>query len=104
MKIKFNIPERYLLLQILPSEGNFATMSLIENFQEILYPTEQEVKEYAIKMEDTVIKWNEKAIEEKEFELSDSMLEFILDIFKKQSDDNKLNFRYYMIYKKISNG
>lgn len=103
MKIELNIPERYMLLEMLPTKGNFATMGIMDNLHKLLVPNEKELVTYEIKVDNDVIRWNKKALVGKEFELSDMTIAFVTDLFQKLSDDNELNLGNYMLYKKIVN-
>lgn len=103
MKIKLNIPERYILINMLPEKGNFATLTTIEGINALLYPTEDEVKKYEIKIDDRNINWSESAIEPVELEFTDSQVEFVNNLFEEMSKKEELTYRHFIISKKFKN-
>ena len=101
MKIKLNIPERYLLIQIIPQTGNFETMSTIEALTKVLYPSEVEVKKYEIEVKDDKIVWAKGAIDFVEIEFTEKQVELIVNQFDDKSEKDQLDFNQYLIYKKF---
>jgi len=101
MKVKLNIPERYLLIQIIPQQGNFETMSTIEALTKVLYPSEVEVKKYGVKVEGERIVWNEEAADLIELEFTDKQKELIIKELDNKSENEKLDFNQYLLYKKF---
>ena len=49
--VKLNIAERFMLLQILPQEGDFTTLKIIRKLRETLAPDEKESEEYGFQYE-----------------------------------------------------
>ena len=101
MKIKLNIPERYLLIQVIPQKGTFETMSAIEALTKILYPSEVEVKKYGIEVKEDKIVWNNSAANFVEIEFTEKQIELIRKQLDEMSKDEKLDFNLYLIYKKF---
>ena len=56
--MKLNVSERLMLLQILPKEGNFATLKIIRQLQDSIGFNESEFKEFNIKHDKNNITWD----------------------------------------------
>ena len=101
MKVKLNIPERYLLIQIIPQTGNFETMSTIEALTKVLYPSEVEVKKYEIEVKENKIIWGKGAIDFVEIEFTEKQVELIVNQLEDKSEKDQLDFNQYLICKKF---
>ena len=100
-KIGFSIPERYVLIQLLPTTGNFETMSTLEALTKILYPSEIEVKKYNIEVKEDMIAWGKNASDLTELEFTEKQIALIINQLDDNSKNDKLDFKQYIIYKKI---
>ena len=74
--MKLNLLERFVIQKILPREGDFATLKILNSLKMALAPSEEEFKEFGIKDQDGLISWNEKGKEEKEMELGEKKRAF----------------------------
>jgi len=102
MKIKLNIPERLILVNLLPDKGSFDNLSIVDALREKLYPTQEEVKEYEIKQEEERIFWNTDGLKQKDFEFTDQEAGFIKKRLTELSDKEELDYNQYLIYKRFS--
>ena len=101
--MKLNILERLKVLQMLPQEGNFATLTIIRNLQEALSLTEAEFKEFEVKEDGTSTTWNVKGREEREIDIGEKAEEIVATALKKLDDENKLTQQHISIYEKFIN-
>lgn len=101
MKINLNIPERYLIIQVIPQTGNFETMSTIEALTKVLYPSEEEVKKYEIEVKEDRIVWGKNATDLIEMEFTEKQVELIMSQLNSKSEDGQLDFGQYLLYKKF---
>jgi len=101
MKIKISVPERYLLIQVIPEKGNFKTMTTIESLTKVLYPSEEELKEFEIEVKEDRIVWGKKALDQIELEFTDAQIELIVAELDKRSEANELNFNQFLLYKRF---
>ena len=99
--MKLNLMERLVVLQILPQEGNFATLKIVRKLQETLSPSEEEFKEFEIKQDGDQVRWNPKGLEEREIELGDKAKEIVAEALKKLDKDNKLTPQLMLVYEKF---
>jgi len=106
MKVKLNVVERLLSLEILPKEGNFATLKVIRTLRESLSFSEEELKKYEIVMsDDGRVKWNAQAgSEEVEKEFADFAFDLVKGKLKKMNDENKLEDKHFTLYEKFVGG
>ena len=104
MKTKLNLLERLMALQLLPAEGNFATLKSLRVAKETLSLTEEEVKEFEFIQEDGHAKWNIKGAEQREIELGEFAVEAIKNKLKKLDEENKLEEKHLSIYEKFVEG
>ena len=104
MNTKLKIKERLILLNILPDQGNFATLKLVRKLREKLSFTEQENNEYEIELSNDgkSVKWNpEKDSIEKDMEFGDFENDLIKSRLKALDEEKKLNDNHYSIYEKF---
>ena len=107
MKQKLNLGERFALLGLLPSEGNFATLKVVRKLRESLSLTEEEIKHFEVKQIPTSggqsqLTWSvEKATEEKEFEFGEFAIDMIKTELKKLEEDKKLEDKHFSLYEKF---
>ena len=99
--MKLNIQHRLTLVNVLPQKGNFETMSILENLKILLYPSEAEVKKFAIKQSENRIEWNAKGTEEVEIPITSTQKEIIMKELQKLSEANELESNQYLVYKKF---
>ncbi len=57
-KVNLKLGERLTLMQILPKEGNITTISIIDELQKSLGVTEEEHRNFEIKLENGTLQWN----------------------------------------------
>jgi hypothetical protein len=79
MKVKLNVLERVLLLNMLPQKGNLVTVRAVSNTGKMLMITPEEEKRYELKREGGTTHWNDAGMEEKEFEIPPSSIKVIRD-------------------------
>jgi len=102
--MKLILLERLKILQILPAEGNFITLNIVQKLREALSPTEKEFKDFEIVDKDGQISWNEKGREEIEIEIGEKATDIIVEALKKLDEEGKLTAHHLSIYNKFVNG
>lgn len=103
MKANLTISDRFAILGILPTEGNFATLKIVRKLRETLSLSEVEMKEYRVKQIGDQITWmnGEKTAE---IEFGDFDTEMIRSALKKLNEEEKLEERHYAIYEQFVEG
>jgi len=90
MKVKLNVLERVLLLNMLPQRGNLATCRAATNTDKIVNITTAEEQEFEIKKDGGMTTWNDAGRVEKEFELPPSSVKLIRDTLYKLDEEKNL--------------
>jgi hypothetical protein len=103
-KMKLNLGERILLLSILPKEGNFATLKILRDLQNILSPSEEEYKKFEIKQENGRFSWNNEGVKEKEIKIGEKATDLAIESLKKLDEEKKLTQNHFSLYKKFVMG
>jgi hypothetical protein len=101
---KLNMPERLGVMGLLPKETNYVTLKILNNVRKKLAPSEEEKKEYEIKLnpDGTLKSWNpEKAVKETTIEIGETGVEFVKEALRKLSDENKLTNQHLSLYEKF---
>jgi len=108
--MKLTVPERFILLGILPPEGNFVTLRVVRDLYKNLSFKEEEIKDYKIKigMDNGVstANWDQKkGSVEKEIEIGEMATQIIVDQLKKLDTEKKLKPTMFTVYEKfVENG
>lgn len=105
MKISFNLHERLVFLDLLPKENNFITLKVIRKAQKDLGLTDEEFSYYGVRIDEEkpgVIHFSQdKAEEEKEFEIGEIVFELVKSSLDKMNEQNKLPMEYFSLYEKM---
>lgn len=99
--MKLNLFERFTIQMILPKEGNFSTLKVLNSLKMSLAPSEEEHKEFEIIEKDGRIVWNENGKEEKEIEIGEKATDLIVDALKTLDKNAKLTNEHLSIYEKF---
>ncbi len=100
--MKLNLNERFAVLRIIPQEGNFATLKIVNDLKLVLAPSEAEHKEFEIIQEGEMLKWNGKGKEEREIKIGEKATDLITEALKKLDEDAKLTQNQFTIYEKFN--
>jgi len=100
--MKLGVYERLILLNILPKEGNFATLKINRKLRESMSFDEEELKllDFQDKGEGRV-EWKQDAVGEKDIPIGEKATDIIIDALKKLNDDKKLTDEHYSVYEKF---
>ena len=102
--MKLNVPERLMLLQVVPKEGNFLTLKVVRDLTSTLAMNDEEFKDFGITQDGDQITWNLKGLQEKEVEIGEKATDIIVDALKKLDQDKKLEQRHLSLYEKFIGG
>lgn len=102
--MRLSMRDRFVLLNILPPEGNIATIKIVHRLRQDLAPTEKEFKDYKITQNEGQVMWDD-AMEKKrgpqEKKIGPKAYIMIEEQFKKLSDEKKLNEGHLMTYERF---
>ncbi len=101
--MKLFLVERMLLLELLPTEGDYAALKELRKTREMLGPTADEVKEFNVKQEaDGVVSWDPKANSvERDIPLSEWATTTFQEELRKRNTEKKLDNRTFSLYEKF---
>ena len=99
--MKLNVQERLTLLEVLPKEGNFATLRIIRRTQDRLGLADEEYKEFGVKQKGNQISWNEKGREERDIQIGESATDIIVGALDKLDSENKLTVQHLTVFEKF---
>jgi len=100
--MQLKLSERFVILQIIPQEGSFATLKIVNDLRLVLSPSEAEFKEFEITQDGDMLKWNSKGEEEKEIAIGEKATDVIVEALKKLDEDKKLTQSQFSIYEKFN--
>jgi len=102
MEKKLNIGERLIILQILPKEGNFATLKLIRDLVNKIGISADEHTDFELKQEGDKLSWNAKGSEEKSIDFKIKEIELISNALEKLDKEKKLEFSHFSVFEKFA--
>ena len=100
--MQLKLSKRFVILQIIPQEGSFATLKIVNDLRLVLSPSEAEFKEFEITQDGDMLKWNSKGEEEKEIAIGEKATDVIVEALKKLDEDKKLTQSQFSIYEKFN--
>ena len=99
--MNLNVLERITALGILPSEGNFATLKIVNDLRLSLSLTEDEYKEFEIKQEGNQATWNAKGLEQREISIGEKATDIMVNALKELDKEKKLKQSMFSLYEKF---
>ena len=91
--MKFSMRDRFVLLNILPPEGDIVTIKIVHRLKQELAPSDKEYKDYKISAKDGQVMWDDAVDKKrgpKEVELGGKAFSIIEEQFKILNDKKKL--------------
>ena len=104
--MELTVLERLVLLQLLPKEGNFATLKLVRKAREDLSFDDLENKRLNFVQDGDQVRWNmteDKGIR-KDITIGETMTNTVVEELKKLSDSGKLREDHFTLYEKFVEG
>lgn len=99
--MKLSIPERLVLLKVLPQEGNFATLKVLSNLRLALSFSEDEIKEWGIKVDFEKGQTSWATNGEAEIPIGETATGVIVDALRGLDKQRKLTFEDVSVYEKF---
>lgn len=99
--MKLNLQERLTLVNVLPEKGNFETHTRLEALRTVLYPTEEESKEFGIRQTGNNISFNSKGFEQVDVPLTEGQIELLQTQLENLSKENALSYAQYELLKRF---
>lgn len=97
-----SVKERLVLANIvLPKEGNFLTLELLQNLRTALSLSEAEVAEFEAVATSEGMKWNDSKTRDVEISITDGAKMIIVEALKALDNAKKLREDYLTLYRKF---
>ena len=104
-----SLTDRFMLLEILPAQGDFATLKIVRKLREALSLTETEFKEYGVRTagqtldDGTVvpegrIAWNAAGNEPKDIPIGEKATDLIVEALKRLDREKQLTEQHIGLY------
>lgn len=102
MEFKLNVPERLVLLKILPKEENFINLRFIREAASVIGLSDKEITECKIVQEGENITFDtKKGLKEKPIGLGERIYTIICEVLEKMDKEKKLSQEYFSIFEKF---
>ena len=101
--MNFTVRERYQLLNILPTQGDFRTIKTITGLRDDLLLSEQEVVDFNVVVDGERITWDVNSEKPKEVTIGPVATSVIVDALKALDTEKKLTVDYVPLYEKFIN-
>jgi hypothetical protein len=92
--MKLNILQRILIFSILPKEGTLLTMKTLKSLKTKITFSEDDVKEYNIRIDGNQYLWDGDKPNDTEFDLTEGEVKFITDGLKELDVQGKITEQY----------
>lgn len=100
--MKLNIPERLTLVNSLPEKGSFATIKMIEELKQKLYPSEKETKEYQIKQNGNNISWNKKGMDRNDISITEGQNKLLIESLESLDKREMATSAHLFLYERLT--
>ena len=102
-KVSLNLFERMVVLALLPAEGNFATLKIVNELKMELAPTEKEYQKAGLSAMETggIQAKDWLAVPDKKFTLGEIAEGIIVKALKKMDKEMKLRAEHMTVYAKF---
>lgn len=101
MEKMLNVGERIVLMQLLPKEGNFATLRLLRDMNAKIGLSADELTEFEVVQEGINTKWNQKGLNLVPIDFKNKEIEIITKGLNALDKDNKLDLNQLTLFEKF---
>ncbi len=95
------IPERLVLIGVLPAEGNMVTLRVITDLRDALTISEKEATEVGLVQDGQQITWKPGTDLEAQIEVTPAGKGLIVEQLKRLNDEQKLTANHMTLYEKF---
>lgn len=100
--MELTVLERINMRQILPKEGDFTQIIIVNDITEKVALTQKDIKYYGIRTENDMIKWNpERANKTKKIDFTKPEIQLLKDRVEKLNSDKKITQENFSLCRKI---
>lgn len=102
MKLKLTFTERFFLMRALPTEDTFMNLNIKNDVKEKIDITPEDEKEVDFKPHENGFKWNLEVDKAKEFDLSNSEVQYLKSKLNNLDQKAMLSEQLLEVYKQIN--
>lgn len=99
--MKLSILERIILLNLLPKEGNIATIKTIKALSEVIALTEEEQKQCNFSSDDKGLKWDRTKEPTLDHEFSGPQTKLVVEQLEKLNEEKKILVEHLTLCEKF---
>jgi len=99
--MNLSVLDRVIVLTILPKEGNFATLRILQDMRMALAFTEDELKKFNLEVNDETGQTTWEGDEEVEFPIGEKATDIVVQAFKNLDKNKKLQVDMMATYEKF---
>jgi hypothetical protein len=99
--MKLTVLERLNLLNLLPQKEDISVLKIVRDLENTLSLTEEEFKEFGVKLENDRTSWNEKGLEEREIAIGEMATKVCANALKEANKEKLLTKQHISLYDKF---
>ena len=100
--MQLNVQERFALLSLLPTQGDFVTLRVVRELREALSFSDEEHKRLQFKwVDDGRVTWEASADEGEEFDFGWKQMQIINETLEKADTEKRLKMDELSVYEKF---
>ena len=101
--MKLTVNDRVILLGVIPLQGDYTTLKIIQDMRGELSFSEEDHKILKFRQEGEMTYW-EEGLENKEINFGEKATDIIVDAFKKLNEQKKLRIEHMELYERFVGG
>jgi hypothetical protein len=102
--VALTMEERFALMNVIPSQGNFLEVKHLEQLRLSLLPSPQEVQDKNVVADGNNVTWNPAKDQPVSFEFSGFCVDLLCRELKKLDKEHKLERKFLSLYEKLVEG
>jgi len=99
--MKLTVLERLFLLALLPQKEDMNILKIVRDLKGSLSLSEEEYKEFGVKVENDRTSWNKKGQEEREIPIGEVAMSVCVDSLKRANKEKILTEQHISLYDKF---
>lgn len=102
--MELSVIERLGLLSVLPKEGSFITLRIVNDLRKSVGFTEEEIKEFELREADGRVTWNSAAETPRDIPIGEKATDVIVEALKDTDKRKALNASTFALYERFVEG
>jgi hypothetical protein len=102
--MELSVIERLGLLSVLPKEGSFVTLRIVNDLRKSVGFTEDEIKEFELREAEGRVTWNAAAEVPRDIAIGEKATDVIVEALKNADRQQNLNASTFALYERFVEG